>query len=90
MSSVLNNAEGAPRKSGQKTRKDFVHSKSHVCTLCPNQFATPVDFLEHMRTHADERSLACKYCNKAFGRKSNRTTHEKKFCKKRPGRKTYD
>lgn len=46
------------------TRKEQFAGTVHTCSLCGKCFQKRWNFIEHMRTHSDERAFECSLCHK--------------------------
>ena len=65
-----------------------IHERSHSgakpypCPTCSRSFATSSYLKEHSISHTGVKSHSCSRCGKSFTNLSNRTRHERMFCKR--------
>lgn len=54
-----------PLESNETDKKQFAGTV-HTCSLCGKCFQKRWNFIEHMRTHSDERAFECSLCHKKW------------------------
>ncbi|KAK3997924.1 hypothetical protein QBC44DRAFT_376363 [Cladorrhinum sp. PSN332] len=71
-----------PTVSKEEVNKRKTHNPArYQCDLCSKMFTGRHNLNSHLRSHAGERPFACKFCQRAFVRNSDKKRHEK-ICKK--------